>query len=427
MSRNNPRFTLPVVPRMYVKSTSTVDRTATALLTFPQKDYQGDFVVPDGGDWTFHRDTDLGRVVNYEHGIPIGRAEKASGDYGVEMQTLNIDGTNYTLPIGTTRFFETAKDCKGLVQGSHNVQTALNLAEQCQRLVADDVLTGVSLEFAPDTRYPKSQIAIGNSPIENRKSYRFEKWVGLGWAHCLMPINNDARTLMPGSFDKAMSLFTGRKLAGKSLCRPILKSLSTLANLSRPASVRGGFTTPKRKSVMADDFEDDTDPTTLGEPDGDEAMDMDAMPESDTATGANKPTPAAIHDILQGIQDLLMRAEDHLNGPAENEKGLKLLNTLKADIEKMQSDLLSDAANLFPDAGFEVPDEVAMGEEEPINDDGELKTKAFRKGYPRRFRKSDFTIKKPIDDGKVLVTKEKLEGLVNQVAKLTNIVARQSR
>lgn len=421
MSRSNPRFTLPIVPRMYVKSTSVQDRTATALLTFPQRDYQGDYVVPDGGDWTYHRDTDLGRVVNYEHGIPIGRAEKASGDYGVEMQTLNIDGTNHTLPIGTTRFFETAKDCKGLVQGSHNVRTALNLAEQCQRLVADDVLTGVSLEFAPDHRYPKSQIAIGLSPIENRKSYRFEKWIGLGWAHCLMPINNDARTLMPGSFDKAMSLLTGRKLNGKSLCRPILKSLAPLANLSRPASVRGGFTTPQRKSVMADDYED---LTTLGEPDGDEAGAMDDMPESDTAAGANKPTPAAIHDLLQAIQDLLMRAEDHLNGPAENEKGLKLLNTFKADIEKLQNDLMADASSLFPDAGFEVPDTVEMGEEEPVNDEGELKTKAFRKGYPRRFRKSDFVIKKPVDNGKVLVDKEKFESLLKQVAKVAPKFAR---
>lgn len=172
---------------------------------------------------------------------------------------------------------------------------------------------------------------------------------------------------------------------------------------------------------MADDIEDPIDDTMVGEPDGDE------MPESDTAGGANKPTPAAIHDLLQAIQDLLMRAEDHLNGPAENEKGLKLLNTFKADIEKLQNDLMSDAASLFPDAGFEVPDEVMEGAEEPINDDGELKTKAFRKGYPRRFRKSDFVIKKPIDDGKVLVSKEKIDSLVNQVAKLTTIIAKTSR
>ena len=391
--------------RLYLKSHSAAAMTCEAVLTFPGPDRQGDDLAPDGGDWAMHRDSpEFGRGVNYDHGVAVGRATRPDGGYGVELRSVADGKTIHTLPVGTTKFFQTAADCAGLVRAGADTNLAMLVAAQAFELVAADVLTGVSLEFFPDARFPKSMREIGRCPVEDRPAFRFDKWLGAGWAHTLLPVNFNARTILP-AYEKALKIARDNRIGGRPLSEPIRKSFSPLLAVPRPATVTGGYA-PARKSMTPDELPPDDA----------------AMPVSADVPAANGPTPAAMHETLQALQDLKAMADRYattpdLEHPGGKDRFAELAALLADEIGKFQA----DAGGMFPDAGFEAatPDDAEPDADDadsfPTTDDGALMTKAFKKGYPRRFRKSDLTPAVPA--GKVLVDEAVMKGLIDSIAR----------
>lgn len=394
--------------RLYLKSHSAAAMSCEAVLTFPGPDRQGDDLVPDGGDWAMHRDSpEFGRAVNYDHGVAIGRATRPDGAYGVELRSVADGKTTHTLPVGTTKFFQTAADCAGIVPAGAETNLALTVAAQAFELVAADVLTGISLEFFPDARFPKSMREIGRCPVEDRPAFRFDRWIGAGWAHALIPVNFHARTLLP-AYEKALKIARDGRVGGRPLADPIRKSFSPLLAVPRTATVTGGYA-PARKSMTTDELPPD---------------DAAAMPVSPDVSAANGPTPAAMHETLQAMQDLKAMADRYattpdLEHPGGKDRFAELAALLADEIGQFQA----DAGGMFPDAGFESApaegDEVESDADEddsfPMTADGALMTKAFKKGYPRRFRKSD--LKSAVPVGKVLVDESVMQGFLDALAR----------
>ena len=395
--------------RLYLKSHSAAAMTCEAVLTFPGPDRQGDDVAPAGGDWAAHRDDpEFGRAVNYDHGVAVGRATRPDGAYGVELRGVADGAATHTLPVGTTNFFQTAADCVGLVRAGADTNLALLVAAQAFELISADVLTGVSLEFFPDdARYPGSMREIGRCPVEDRPAFAFDKWVGAGWAHTLLPVNYNARTLLP-AYEKALKIARDGRVGGRPLSGPIRKSFSPLLAAPRRATVTGGYAIA-RKSMNPDELPPDDA----------------AMPVSPDVPAANGPTPAAMHEALQAMQDLKAMADGYATSPSLEHPGGKdrfaeLAALLTDEIGKFQG----DAGGMFPDAGFESAaaeeadpeaDPEAEADPFPTTDDGALMTKAFKKGYPRRFKKSDLKPALPV--GKVLVDEAVMQGLIDAVAR----------
>lgn len=377
---------IPVTNRIYIKSFVESDgkKYPECLLTYPEPDAAGDIIKPDGGNWDYHdRHPLLNRRVNFDHGVLIGRAENPDGSYGVSLRAVELeDGKTAKLPIGVTKFFQTASDIKGLVKQPAGIRTSLQVAEQVEDLVSRKIMRGVSLELGEDERKPGLWKSLGKSPLENRNAWQCNYWIGLGYAHTFMPLNKHSQVL-DGSVDDLISLAESGRLGSKPLAAPLMKSLSAYRSVPRPPVVKSGFTS-LRKSMNDQNLEENEITEDVA---------------SEDTPGANKPTPNAIHQILQAITDVSLMIDQIINGPDhEHAEGLALLGEVKAQFEAAALDLMGKAAELFPDAGFEQAEaeEEPTGEEtntEPdgdesplqTTDDGGLMTKAFKRGYPRRF------------------------------------------
>jgi hypothetical protein len=392
---------LAQLPKVYTKSLQQ-SGLVTSLLTYPEPDMQGDYVAPDGGDWSLH-DTELGRVVNYDHGTPIGRAVDRDGSYGVTMQVMEIGGTNYRLPLGVTTFFETAQDANGLVKPGKQTANALKVAEQARRLIEDGVVTGVSLEFQPDQRFPKSMRQRGDSPLEDRPAFHFAKWVGLGWAHTLMPVNPNAQVLLPDAvIEKSIRYAHLGRVGAASFAEPIRKSFAPFLQIKRPATVQGNW----RKSMYENEDESPDNMTPADMPTPDDGQKL-------------KATPAAIHDIVAMLTDAAQQAESHME-EAEHEGGLQLIQMAIEQLRQMSASLSQAAAELFPEAGFGAPEGAeADSGQLPVTDDGAVMSKAFRKGYPKRFRAADFRPTSPAPEGYTLLKTSEFQRLKSLLKNLS--------
>lgn len=373
--------------RIYVKSfvDSNGRKLPESLLTYPEIDAAGDIVKPDGGDWTFH-DTHpaLNRRVNFDHGVLIGKAENPDGSYGVSLRPVQLEnGKTAQIPVGVTKFFQSAKDTKGLVSGTGPIRTALQLAEQVEDLVSRKIMQGVSLELGEDERKPGLWKSLGRSPLENRNAWRCDHWIGLGWAHTFVPINKHSKVI-DQTTESLISLAESGRIGSKPLAAPLAKSLTAFRSIKRPPVVKSGFSGTKLEKSMNDEL----DPTG----------DMTDELASEDTPGANKPTPNAIHQVLQAFTDVASMLDGIINGPDhEHAEGLALLGEVKGQIQQVAMDLMGKAAAMFPDAGFETepdgdegvnPEEPSDddGDELPTTDDGGLMTKAFKRGYPKRLK-----------------------------------------
>jgi len=370
-------LTQPVVYRSFrvIKKADCDERalTATAVLTYPEVDYAGDWVQPDGGVW------DERPYVNLEHTDRIGTGR-------VTLKSLDIDGESWRVPVGTTQF----------TRGSR-------LAEQTYRLVADEIMTGVSLEFVPAGPLGVAYKSFGHrSPIEDRDAMEFLRWRGLGWAHTVRPINPNARTLIRDdpALEKAMKVARDGTHAGSALHPLIRKAFAPLLTLPRAVPV-----SPTRKAMNPEDDLTAAPPT-------DAPMDapVDADDGSDTP-----PTAKAAMDAAQGCSDLAsairdaVRRSEHLRGKT---KLLKLADDLESCAEEASAVGEMVLGDVGGDGGDEPeePAEPDEGGDEPAPDepDDEAKAeKAFRRlikpltkaadgvlvtksGYaPRRFRFAD--------------------------------------
>jgi len=155
-----------------------------SVLTFPTHDLAGDWVVPEGLDFSLHEQDpsiDLEHARTHIKGYPVAWARESLGKpgapYAVEMVPLNCAGEGepeewHTLPVGTSYFDPSDR-----------------IGSQTFALVEQGALPAVSLEFQT---VPGAFTPLGRSPLENRPAYHFEKASVLKWTLCAVPVNPGA-------------------------------------------------------------------------------------------------------------------------------------------------------------------------------------------------------------------------------------------
>jgi hypothetical protein len=167
-----------------------------SILTYPTVDIAGDYVRPDGGEWSSKFPVAAGMgLVNWAHGIPVGRG-------AVTLKSIVHEGQAVNVAVGTTHFFEKQSDLEGIDRteyrtptdrvkvGEYSVADCLKSAEDARELVNRGIATGVSIEFTPAG--PKGEAwwdLDAWNPLDKRRSRHFENWTGLAYAHARIPVN----------------------------------------------------------------------------------------------------------------------------------------------------------------------------------------------------------------------------------------------
>lgn len=260
--------TLPE-PQLYLRAMtgqvvpSQLDGPVTSILTFPVIDLAGDWVRPDGGDWS---DYPKHPVVNWAHDIPIGRGS-------VEHKSLEFGGEQTVVAVGTTTFFKSAADVEGIDRtqldnpssrkpvGLYTVDECLRAAQDAEILVRNGLATGVSIEFLPNGPVGKAFWDLpGKSPLAPRNARHFESWKGVGYAHARQPVNPGCRTTMDGNevVEKAIRVIESGKLGDHKFTDMVMKafrdpSVMLAAMGNRAATIRVEGEVPKPE-VKADDI-----------------------------------------------------------------------------------------------------------------------------------------------------------------------------
>lgn len=339
-------------------------RTATAVLTYPAPDLDGDFVRPDGGRWAARP------FVNWNHDIPVGTGR-------VVLKALEDGGATHVVPVGTTRFAERASDLAGVSRvrrdpetnkpvGTYPLDECLRAAADVWELVDREVATGVSIEFVPAGPRGEAYWPLpGRSAVSGRPSYHFERWDGLGWAHAPEPINRSAGLVIDDlpAVGKALRIAeTGRFPSGRQITETVRKAFDPLLSLPRRVVAAGGWAGGPR---------DQTTPQPVVE----KAMDEPVVPETPPAdaapppAGGLKPTARAVMTVVQGIYDLCQQADGLLSGSdLEHERGIALLRSAIDKLKAEAGKIHDKAAATFPDQGLERPDDESDDEDDAADD-----------------------------------------------------------
>lgn len=324
---------------------------AVAVLTYPIVDAEGDFIQPDGGDWSKYP---ANPKVDWLHGIPVGRGS-------VELKALKIDGQEWKLPVGTTRFFRTDADLAGIdlrIHDQHGAPTnksfargeCVHAAAQAKQLVLADLATGVSIELNP---HESGRSVLGKSLLRGRPAYHFKSWDGLGWAHTMpgAQVNPGAQTVA-----KALELGRSGKLPDGTAMLPTIRKAfdSLLAANPKPKSVVGGFV---EKSM---DYQ--PEPAMTDEP----------PPPDDMATqDTGPPTAKAAYDAAQGCTDLATAIRDAVKA-SEHLKGKAKLLKLADELESVAEDASAVGDMVTSDVGGDDgdPETTDDSDEEPADESG---------------------------------------------------------
>lgn len=346
-----------------------------AILTYPLTDYAGDYVRPGGGDWS---GVQFRPVANWTHEIPVGVG-------AVSVKSLTLGGETCDVDYGETTFFQSASDLRGvdLTQrqpgtykpvGTYSQKAVLTAAEQVERLVRDDVATGVSVEFKAAGPKGDAWWELDDvSQLEGRKCRHYERWTGLKYAHALQPINPGARTLLTTNvehMEKAIRIAETGKLGASPLCDVVMKSFRPLVNLARP---NNRISVRVENKAMDDELGFDTPPG------GTVAMDEET-PVAEVSS-ADGPTPA-VRTCIEGAQmllDLCDQIEASI-GQSEHKKARKYVAKIIAELqatademnamaEKVRAELDDDEA-----AADEADDE---SDEPPVDDDADIEEKSI--------------------------------------------------
>lgn len=412
------------------KSLPADDRNSLpALLTNPDEpDLQGDEVVPTGCDFS---DYHLDNVVNWEHAEPVGR-----GAVAMVPVRLPKSGVQPSL-VGTTTFFESARDLKGLtlhryaadgrVIGRWDPDECLRLAVQARELVRRELVTGVSVEMNPIRK-----VRLGKSLIGGRDAYRFEAWELLGWAHTDCPVNPGAQLFQKSLLaraEKAQEFLD--EYEPKGVPEVIRKSLRAAVAplLSRPLSVRVPDGVPHMARVMkaVDDLMPDEPGAEAGMGEGDTP--------TDAAAGGPTPTVKGLLDGSQMLIDLCDQIEatvaqgEHVKG---KKYAAKVCEKLRKDAAELQSmaDKFQQEIGGGDDAPSE-PDSADTPAEPETDDDGYAMSKSLRKAFPsfrpQRLKLSDLRPAKVqksneppagVPAGKVLVDRTEWEDMQREALAL---------
>lgn len=353
--------------------TKAIDRgknSVQSVLSFPGRDYDGDTINPAGGDW--RREFAANPVVNWTHGVPVARGSVP------ELKSFDVDGQQMLLPVGTTRFFQSKADTRGLklfgrdaagrAVHEYTADECLHAADSAARIVLDGIADGVSVEFKPDGVEGKAFWQTGaDSLLLGRPEMHWEKWVGMGWAHALHVKNPNAAVIQ----DKAFKIAESGRIGSHAVSPFVLKAFAPLL-ARKPKYVR------VERKAMNDEMLDDAPPGV-----------EDAAPVDAGGGKGMKPTPTAYMSAIQHLQDGKQAIQDLLDGGAlEHEKGIAGLEDHLEELQSLCDDLNAKAGKMFPDAGFEAKDAAPEAEAGPVetNDDGAVENKAFPGGFPVRFR-----------------------------------------
>lgn len=405
-------FSGAVYAKSILDTTGKSAQPVVSILTYPTEDYAGDRVRPDGGDWTQYPKHPY---VNWNHRIPIGRGK-------VNHKALKHDGQICPVAVGETVFFEKAADVQGIDlrrrdprthrswnrEPPYTIDEVLRASSQAERLIRDDIATGVSIEFDVDeTRKGKDfwDLSI-QSLLENRPARHFENWRGLGYAHARAPVNPGCQTLAgqkaAASVEKAITIAqTGKLPGGEPLCEIILKSFLDLRDYRSPnMSVRVEGTPPSTE---------ETPVVVKGDV---SAGDSPATPESGSSSAESGAKMGAGHralmNFVQGLHDICERVESE-GGESDDlsirkfvkklcAKGKDLAGDAKARAEKHKAKLdKAGADDEDDDDPMDEDDYTPSTEEKAIETtaDGAIITKAFPDWTPRRMTAADIVLVSP--------------------------------
>ena len=400
------------------------DGPVGAVLTYPLTDYAGDYIEPGGGDWSAasqYSGVDGRCRVNWTHDIPVGLGS-------VALKSLTYKGQAHAVDYGETTFFNKAADLRGvdLTQreprtykpiGNYRTKDVLTAAEQVERLVRDDVATGVSIEFKAAGPKGVAWSELDTySELERRPCLHYKAWTGLAYAHAIQPVNPGARTILtsaPEHLEKAIKVAVDGTLGGKPLCEVVYKAFGPLKQWASGNRI----TVPVRSNVGSKAMEEDFDMP----PGATVEMDEETPPVEDMAG----PTPA-VRTMLEGAQMLLDLADQLQSGigQSEHKKARKYVGKIIAELqatademnamaETVRADLEGDLAAADEEAAAE-----SEGDEPPMEDDSELDddieekaivpiqrdadgfivVKAFPNWKPRRFRAEELADATPKDE-----------------------------
>lgn len=356
------------------KSIDSDNLCVTAVLTFPVKDLAGDFVHPRGCDFREHElkpDVDVEHSRTREFGnLSIAKCVHPDGSYAVTYRNLTLDdGAKHYLPVATSYFNKSSKP-----------------SMQVFRMISDDVLPGVSLEFKA-----LSCRELGPSPLENRPAYEFEKISVVKYTHCAIPVNPGALTVTK-SIDLLIPIVQSGRIGGEAVD-------PTLLGVLRKSVARY---TPKRVLVSVGKAMDYEDPAPAPE-----------ATEPEPAGGP--PTAAAAYGIAQAIKDAIEAGKQQLEASehkAGKKKILARLEKLEAEVETLMGigDQVSDDLDESGDDGDgmdEEPDEVE-DDATDTDDDGVMKAftnpkrlwvrKSILAAHIKRFSKADVEAAETADE-----------------------------
>jgi hypothetical protein len=364
VSNDAPLFVNPLAEQ-YSKAVDTKKLSVTAVLTYPVPDRAGDEVRPNGGDWTFHKATPW---IGIEHfrwhrdGKNIGHIgqpgitsepvvvawareslEEDGAPYAMQLKSVKIDGHICTLPVGTSYFDPNDK---------RSMQTF--------SLIKQDALPGVSVEFTP----VEKSVRLAQSPLENRPAYNFDKWNGLGWVHCAIPVNPGALVCKSiAARDQLTKILRDKKIGNEQLDPVIYKSLSRYL----PPTNKRTTVTVERKAMFEDDAPetdyDENNPMNLQDGDGDEPPPLNGV--------------QAFYNKAQRIIDSCEQLKNDLqnsDSPELRKKAMKVIDKLTSVAEEVKS--IADAhdaklsSSITTDMGDDDGDEMEM-DEEAVETDGD--------------------------------------------------------
>jgi hypothetical protein len=357
MSRLLAKWDRPA-PASFLKSaTNTVALTHKSLLTYPTVDLAGDYVNPEGCDFTPHM---ADPVVDLEHrrhrlvkSLPVAWArasfEEPGAPYAVEMVRLNFAEEGkpddwHTVPVGT-EFYKSGE----------------RVSMQVFALREQGALPASSLEFAMLKGFYKEK---GWSDLEGRKAYHFDRVSVHRWTVCERGVN-------PGA------LLLGKSLGTERTQVPVLERIIRDRRVNvggryeplHPTIIKALAAEPPAKNTTVrvekgmqgyDDTPDDLQTATMDAAQGDMGMGGTGV---DDGTGSDMggptPTAKAAYDLAQSVYDLCEQTKAGIR-QSEHKAGRKEVLALCAELEKISRRAMlaghKVSADVADDGDGDVPD-----------------------------------------------------------------------
>lgn len=362
------------------KSVDESKLTITEVLTQPEFDKAGDYVHPDGGNFAPHEQSPWIGLEHYrwdkaqrdwvypdeptasDDPVVVAWARDSrhepGGRYSVRMADLTLKGKKVSLPVATSYFDPSDK-----------------LSMQVFRMVQEDTLPGVSMEFRPAAprldsgRVLKSYRTLGPSPLENRPALEVFRWDLHGFVHCRVPVNDGAMTTAPDRLIKAVQV---GKVGSEPMHPMLLKSMSAVVPSRRYFAVTD---TIKKADMLPDEnlaatsVYDDASPAEGSQTEPEDAGEF--------------PTADALYTLAQALADAAGAAT---SARGEHKKGKRALKKLAEKMEALAQEAVATAENVEQDLSDDEDAEIEATEDEAAEVDMDTDEDGLMKCLPQRVK-----------------------------------------